>query len=233
MTFVESFSYLGACCSFNYNPKSQDSEDFFRTNSFGINGGLNVIGTGQPQASDGKSGAIYSEGFVVIVHHPNDFAVESASTTYLELGQETFIDVQPIHSSCSDQVLSLPFKQRKCIIPSDLKAQTYRQPECMLGCLRDEIHRRCHCHPFHLSRAGNHSDQLRDCKAKDVYCFVQNYCEELNLALSFVRFNIYLFLVEFKTVKCDHCFPSCSDIVYKTNSFKASFHGFNNSINPF
>lgn len=46
MTFVESYSYLGACCSFNYNPKAEESEEFFKSNMFGMNGGLSVIGTG-------------------------------------------------------------------------------------------------------------------------------------------------------------------------------------------
>ena len=49
MTFVESFSYLGACCSFNYDPNSVGNEEHFKTNTFGINGGLNVIGTGETQ----------------------------------------------------------------------------------------------------------------------------------------------------------------------------------------
>ena len=132
---------------------------------------------GRPQISDGKSGAIYSEGFVLIVHHPNDFAVDSAPTTYLQGSKEMWVDVQPIHSSCSDQVLGLPFQQRKCIIPSDLNVDTYRQPACMLGCLRNEIHRRCHCHPFHLPKDNNDTTVYRDCKAKDILCFVENYCK--------------------------------------------------------
>lgn len=135
--------------------------------------------SGRPQASDGKSGAVYSEGFVVLVHHPHDFAVDSASTTYIELTQETFVDVSPTHSSCSDQVLGLPFSQRKCIIPSDLNVASYRQPACMLNCLRTEIHRRCHCHPFHLPRSDNETNTYRDCKAKDVTCFVENYCKKV------------------------------------------------------
>lgn len=135
--------------------------------------------SGRPQASDGKSGAVYSEGFVVLVHHPNDFPVESAPTTYLQLSKETFIDIQPIHSSCSEQVLGLPFAQRKCIIPKDLNLLSYRQPACMLGCLRDEIHKRCHCHPFNLPVSSNDTKDYRDCKAKDVMCFTENYCEFL------------------------------------------------------
>lgn len=46
MKFVESYSYLGACCSFNYDPDLLGNEEHVKTNSYGINGGLNVIGTG-------------------------------------------------------------------------------------------------------------------------------------------------------------------------------------------
>lgn len=175
MTFTESYSYLGACCSYNYNPSAIEGDEVFSSNYFGINGGLNVIGTGRPQASDGKSGAIYSEGFVAIVHHPFDFAVESAPTAMLQLGKETFMDVQPIYTSCSNQVLGLPFAQRKCIVPADLNQKSYRQPACMLRCLRQLIYTRCKCHPFHLPKDGN--DTVRDCIAKDVMCFAENYCK--------------------------------------------------------
>lgn len=46
MTFGESYSYLGACCSFNYDPKSLGIDEPFTVNEFGFNGGLDVIGTG-------------------------------------------------------------------------------------------------------------------------------------------------------------------------------------------
>lgn len=133
---------------------------------------------GRPQASDGKSGAVYGEGFVVLVHHPNDFAVESHPTTYLAFEKETFIDIQPLYSSCTDQVLALPFEQRKCIIPADLNRDTYRQPACLLECLRNKIHEKCHCHPFNLPKSDNETSYYRDCQARDVLCFVSNYCEQ-------------------------------------------------------
>lgn len=178
LTWVESYSYLGACCSFNYHPNKDLDGDMFVAKNFGINGGLSIIGTGRPQPSDGKSGAIYSEGFEIITHHTNDFAVESASTVFLELSQETFIDVQPTHTSCSDQVLGLPFSQRSCIIPADRNVEVYRQPACVLECLRDEIHRRCQCHPFHLP-TNNITKPIRNCRTVDALCFVENYCKFL------------------------------------------------------
>lgn len=143
---------------------------------------------------------------------------------------ETWVDVQPILSSCSDQVLGLPFQQRKCIIPSDLNVESYRQPACMLGCVRKEIHKRCYCHPFHLPR-DNDTKVFRDCKAKDIFCFVENYCEGFSDFLNDKL--IFLSSVDFKTVKCDHCFPSCTDIFYKANSFQTPFKGYKYSINEF
>ncbi|KAG5683871.1 hypothetical protein PVAND_013132 [Polypedilum vanderplanki] len=211
MTFVESYSYLGSCCSFNYHPKMTDGSEVFKSNFFGINGGLTIIGTGRPQASDGRSGAIYSEGFVIIVHHPNDFAVEKAPTTFANLKKETFVDVTPIYSLCTDQVLALDFDRRKCIIPSDLNSDHYRQPECMLNCLRDHIYTHCNCHPFNLPRESNSSKFIRDCIATDVACFSEHY-------------------FEFKQIVCSHCYPSCTDVVYKTTSFKMNLDKIENSI---
>lgn len=136
---------------------------------------MNILG--RPQASDGLSGAIYSEGFVVIVHHPNDFAVEQAPTTYIGLDRETFIDIQPVYSSCADQVLVLPFSQRKCIVPSDVGKLNYRQPECVLECLRNVIYYQCGCHPFQLPKPSNTTTPRRDCTAVDALCFSDSFCE--------------------------------------------------------
>lgn len=64
-SWIDSTSHYGACCSFNYHPSVQETITPFAVNTFGVHGGLSVIGTGYPQASDGKSGALYSEGFMV------------------------------------------------------------------------------------------------------------------------------------------------------------------------
>lgn len=60
---------MGACCSFNYHPKNPTYTPF-ASNTFGIYGGLSVIGTGRPQIADGKSGVFFSAGFSV--KHTND-----------------------------------------------------------------------------------------------------------------------------------------------------------------
>ncbi|XP_041786050.1 sodium channel protein Nach-like, partial [Anopheles merus] len=181
-----------------------------------MHGGLSVIGTGYPQASDGKSGALYSEGFMLMIHHPHDFAVEASPLTLIRLGKETFVNVLPTDSRCSEQVLALPQSQRDCIVGSDFSPpiERYRQPACTLECLRNEVHRKCGCHPFHLPRP-----------------MVGRNGQALETALS--RFNVFVEnYYMFKRLQCN-CLPSCSDVTYKTASIVSNFSAYNFSINPF
>lgn len=96
------------------------------------------------------------------------------------MGKETFVDVYPTDSSCSQQVLNLPFSQRKCILTSDLavlvdSGDEYRQPACMLKCYRAMVYNVCRCHPYQLPI--DPSGSMRDCGIMDVPCFVENYCK--------------------------------------------------------
>ncbi|XP_035787391.1 sodium channel protein Nach-like [Anopheles albimanus] len=215
--WVGSTSHYGACCSFNYHPNVKGDQVPYAINTYGIHGGLSVVGTGYPQASDGKSGALYSEGFMLMIHHPHDFAVEASPLTLLRLGKETFVNVLPTDSRCSEQVLALPQNQRSCLVGGDFQPPiaNYRQPACMLECLRNEVHRKCGCHPFHLprQREAGKDREIRNCTVYDSICFVQNY---------------YMF----KRLKC-HCLPACSDVTYKTASIELDFAAKNFSINPF
>lgn len=96
------------------------------------------------------------------------------------MGMETFVDVYTTDSSCSQQVLNLPFSQRKCILTSDLpgfveRGDKYRQPACMLRCYRAMVHNVCRCHPYQLPI--DPFVRIRGCGIMDVPCFVDNYCE--------------------------------------------------------
>ncbi|EAT45221.1 AAEL003470-PA [Aedes aegypti] len=217
-SWIDSTSHYGACCSFNYHPSVQETITPFAVNTFGVHGGLSVIGTGYPQASDGKSGALYSEGFMLMIHHPHDFAVESAPLTLLKLGTETFISVSPTDSRCSSQVLVLPQSQRSCIIGNDFPVpiENYRQPACTLECLRNEVHRKCGCHPYHLPRQSQIPENIkpiRGCTVFDSLCLIDNF---------------YML----KRLKCQ-CLPACSDVTYKTSSVVTDFSAHKYSMNTF
>ncbi|XP_065085740.1 sodium channel protein Nach [Ochlerotatus camptorhynchus] len=218
LSWIGSTSHYGACCSFNYHPSVQETMAPFSVNTYGIHGGLSVVGTGYPQASDGKSGALYSEGFMLMIHHPHDFAVEAAPLTLLKLGTETFISVSPTDSRCSSQVLVLPQSQRSCITGRDFPVpiENYRQPACTLECLRDDVHRKCGCHPYHLPRQSQipgNTRPIRDCTVYDSLCMIDNF---------------YMF----KRLQCQ-CLPACSDVTYKTSSVVTDFKAHKFSMSNF
>jgi amiloride-sensitive sodium channel len=178
LSWTPSKSHFGACCSFNYHIDPKFNDSVVAANTYGIHGGLSVIGTGAPQASDGKSGAIYSEGFVLMVHHPNDFAVEAHPMVLVKLNRETFVSVYPTDIRTSEQALQLPQRQRHCATDNDFKPpKNYRNPACMLECLTDTVHEKCGCHPFHLPRKSIIRPTIRDCTILDALCFTENYCE--------------------------------------------------------
>lgn len=62
LKWTNSYTFLGACCSFNYVP---DGSRSLKTESIGDQGGLTAVLTGAPEISDGKSGSLYSDGFIV------------------------------------------------------------------------------------------------------------------------------------------------------------------------
>uniref|UniRef100_A0A336M005 CSON006246 protein n=1 Tax=Culicoides sonorensis TaxID=179676 RepID=A0A336M005_CULSO len=211
LQWKSSFSFLGSCCSINYYPDSR--EDLFKTESIGILGGLTILLTGAPQISDGKSGALYSDGFVLLAHHPNDFAVQSNYMTLLEQGTESFVEVFGSVLTCTNEVLSLPIPQRNCLLPSDLSKSYYRQPSCSLGCVRNKIYEFCGCHPYQMPRPFDepNAEYVRDCITTDAMCIVKN-------------------MMTFKTLSCPECLPSCDDITYKTRSFKVDLALHNRSF---
>lgn len=197
MTWKPSYSFLGACCSFNYFPDTNGT--MFYTESIGISGGLTFILTGAPQISDGKSGALYSEGFVVnnfglsnivsfdklitqqlLIHHPYDFAVQSHYMTFLEQKHESFVEVYGSVLTSTDEVLGLPVEQRDCLTPEDVGMTFYRQPGCSLACVRDKIYDLCGCHPYNMPapRFNVNKHKLRECIAKDAVCFVMNMSKD-------------------------------------------------------
>ena len=65
LTWKTTTSHYGACCSFNYDANNINGE-FFTTNAYEVYGALSIIGSGYPQIADGKSGGLFSAGFVVM-----------------------------------------------------------------------------------------------------------------------------------------------------------------------
>lgn len=121
----------------------------------------------------------------LLVHHPNDFAVQSNFMSLLEQGHESFVEVYGTVLTCTNEVLGLPVNQRDCLLPSDLGRNFYRQPNCMLGCIRNKIYELCRCHPYQMPPPIlNPESRLRDCVTTDAACFMQHMSKTI-LCLSF------------------------------------------------
>lgn len=144
-------------------------------NQFGIGSGLNIVLSGFPQLSDGISGALFSSGLMMLIHHPHDFPSETSQIILLKEGRENFVAVYPIITTCSSEVLDLAIHERKCYQPSDFNDEDYLKSACELDCLVKGIHKICDCHPYYLPPAAGNGN-IRKCNVTDAICFSQNFC---------------------------------------------------------
>lgn len=177
-------SHVGVCCSFNYDPNNSSFEPM-KTNSFGVRGGLSIIGTSLPHSNDGTSGLMLSDGFILLIHSPLDFPTEGLNTVLLEVGKITSIGIYPTISTVSTDVLALPLKSRKCLTGSDVGLNIYRRPACAMSCMKKFIYDKCDCHPYFLPAQDN-TAPIRNCTVSDGECFQRIYCKDLvSLDISF------------------------------------------------
>lgn len=123
LSFSESTSYLGLCCSFNYLPENLTS-DPFRAQTFGEHGGLFVLGSAYPP--DGRSGVLFSAGIVMLLHHPLDFPVDGNRLQLVPMGATTSVAVYTTLTHSSDEVLALPVTSRRCVVDYELEPTVYR-----------------------------------------------------------------------------------------------------------
>lgn len=189
-SFVSTTSYLGLCCSFNYNQDQAEQHKPFHSSSFGTRGGLSIIGSGAPQVADGKSGVLFSSGFIMLIHHPLDYPVESNVVRLIEIGHITSVAVYPTLSYCAAEVLDLSPTDRQCLYPADLGAgqYEYRKSSCNLECLRDLMYATCECHPYYmptsLMMAANGRPSIRECEALDAVCYTKNMSKYMRQSLA-------------------------------------------------
>lgn len=165
LSFAATISYLGPCCSFNYNP-SNLSYVPFSANIFGINGGLTFVGVEGSQRN-------LSTGLIVLVHHPMDFVTEATTSITITANSESFVEVTPTVRSSSNEVLELSENKRDCLISNDLALTRYRQASCLVACQTQLLMEHCHCQPYHLPYGKTEFE----CKLKDSLCYMKKYGE--------------------------------------------------------
>lgn len=172
-SFYATTSYLGICCSFNYRP--DNGFEAYHSTTFGTKGGLSIVGSGYPQVADGKSGVLFSSGFLMLIHYPEDFPAEVHQMKLIKIGYITSVAIYPTFSHCSSDVLALPIESRQCVLPGEVKPDFRRQPSCAVACTRDYVYATCKCHPFHLPLPIG-GPPMRECTAIDAACFSKHFC---------------------------------------------------------
>ncbi|XP_017476236.1 PREDICTED: sodium channel protein Nach [Rhagoletis zephyria] len=202
LSFISTTSYLGPCCSFNYNPKNLSYVPF-SANLFGIDGGLTVVGVEGSERN-------LSTGLIVLAHHPMDYVTEATSSVTITSNSESFVEISPTVQSSSTEVLELSQGKRDCLISDDLELHNYRQAACSLACRTEAIMKTCQCVPYHIPNAVA---AYRECKLNDSACYSTNYDE-------------------FKSVKCESCLPNCYDVTYSTLAYKTDLKLHNYSVSP-
>ncbi|XP_067633163.1 sodium channel protein Nach [Eurosta solidaginis] len=200
LSFIATTSFLGPCCSFNYNPKNLSYVPF-SANIFGIDGGLTIVGVEGSERN-------LSTGLIVLVHHPMDYVTDATSSVTITSNSESFVEISPTVQSSATEVLELPKNKRDCLISDDLELHNYRQAACSLACQTEAIMKTCQCVPYHIPNA---KDDYRECKLKDSACYSIHYDE-------------------FKSVKCENCLPNCYDVTYSTLAYKTDLNLHNYSV---
>ncbi|KAG4077324.1 hypothetical protein HA402_009725 [Bradysia odoriphaga] len=211
LTFRETLTPSGVCCTFNFNP-SNSSYQPLNVNSYGVRGGLSIIATSIPHTNDGMSGLLFSDGFIMHVHSPYDFPTDASYMTLLGIGQVTLVGVHPTLTTVSADVHALPVVSRRCLTGPDVGLNIYRRAACATKCMAQFIHEKCECHPYFLP-AIDDGTQIRDCIVTDGECFQRIY-------------------YDIKKIRCSACNPACEDVIYKISAATVDYNFANVSINP-
>lgn len=192
-------SHLGICCSINYRAVNRTA--LFSINYFGLGSGLNIVLSNNPKLSDGISGALSSNGLMLLLHHPYDFPSAITDVVLIRPKRDNFIAVYPIITTCAPNVLELSPQERKCVQPTDYSEHKYDPSECEKDCFNDKVHATCGCHPYYLplSKKGT----VRSCNVSDVFCFKDNFCEyfsrlpriEVSWSINYVN-NLFVYFIK-------------------------------------
>lgn len=110
----------------------------------------------------------------MIMHHPLDFPVEGNVVRLVEIGHITSVAVYPTLSYCTDEVLALPARDRRCLHSKDQDSKEYRQSSCNMECLRDLLYATCKCHPYYMPKPENGRHEIRQCEAIDAACYAKH-----------------------------------------------------------
>ncbi|XP_026482412.1 sodium channel protein Nach-like [Ctenocephalides felis] len=220
----------GVCCAFNYHALTRNL--FLETPI--MEREVHVSGSGVDQSLVAFL-SIQSEHYVspikpyaatiVMIHDPGVYPEMSVNSVIVQPNQDVIVKVEPMVVESTNNVRSLPPKQRQCSFNDEhpLKLTSgYNFENCVTECRMYKMNELCGCVPFtypHIEMKDGSSFEV--CTLKDSPCLAK-YAHVLN---SLQPANVSRFFWGLETEKyigmqCD-CYPACSDRYYSVGVDKA------------
>lgn len=120
--FSATETYQGFCCGFNVNKPVGASvgnkvQTVRKTQYFGPEMGLSVILN--PLIEKQAMTSVNSEGIKILVNQPSAYPSERTIERMLPHRQETYVEIRPERTDCSEAVRSLPLSDRGCVFSNE------------------------------------------------------------------------------------------------------------------
>ena len=94
------------------------------------------------------------------MHDSYDFVDDNADSRFIGSKTEQFLSINPESTYSTKNVISLPFKDRKCAFSFEIKLNTfvrYSYTNCMAECRGTMFYQKCGCIPFNYPNNGKYS----------------------------------------------------------------------------
>jgi amiloride-sensitive sodium channel len=93
----------------------------------------------------------------MLVHGPDDFPDDTAIEKALPVGRELLQRITPTSGYCTDAVLQLSHRFRRCVFQSEKKLEhfpVYSEINCLVQCRMDYTFHYCNCSHFYYHLTG-------------------------------------------------------------------------------
>lgn len=120
--FTATETYQGYCCGFNVNKPVGASvgnkvQIVRKTEHFGPEMGLSVILN--PLIERNAMTSVNSEGMKILINPPSMYPSERTIERMIPHRQESYVEIRPERTDCSEAVRSLPLSDRGCVFSNE------------------------------------------------------------------------------------------------------------------
>ncbi|CAO1344894.1 unnamed protein product [Diamesa hyperborea] len=175
--FQTTETYQGYCCGFNVlHTMLQTGKGIAqkpkKTQYFGPDNGLSVVLN--PIFEKNAITSVNSEGVAMMLNNYDLYPGKRSKMSFLPHQQETFVDIRPERTECSNQVKDLPVSDRGCIFDNEFRLKffpKYSEENCKIECLMLQTIKYCECLPYFYYNTQN----IEVCNFLKIPCLTEHY----------------------------------------------------------